>query len=50
MSTYLTRGEGSVGGTTAQEHKGTTVPIYARLHLQHLPRLLTKSQNTKTPA
>jgi hypothetical protein len=26
------------------------VPIYARLHLQHLPRLLTKSQNTKTPA
>jgi hypothetical protein len=50
MSTYLTRSECSAGGTAAQQHRGTTAPICARPHLQRLPRLLTRSQATETPA
>jgi hypothetical protein len=50
MNTYLTRGEGGAGGTTSQQHRGTVALICARPHLQHLLRLLTRSQSTVTPA
>jgi hypothetical protein len=50
MNTYLTRGEEGVGGTAAQQHRGTAPPICARLHLQRLSRLLTRSQATETLA
>jgi hypothetical protein len=50
MNTYLTRGEEGASGTVAQQHRGTAAPIYARPHLQCLPRLLTRSQATETPA
>jgi hypothetical protein len=50
MNTYLTRGEEGAGGTAAQQHRGTAAQICARPHLQHLSRLLTRSQATETLA